>query len=659
MELDAQKPPCYPSTHTHGGLTGPPFSFPPMSAAKPHSNSLAHYSEADLKNLKMPYRRLLPYLRPWLGRFFLGVGLGILAAAFNGIMILGLQLIFQVVLDGTSKDLSQPVKLAFIGEINLAHLFGLQPGTPVGLWGVITACAGIPLLIFLSGFLEYLNKYCLAWVGNKMLFHIRSDVFRAILRQSPAFFSSTKAGELMQVVSNQSRVAQTHALQVIQLITNRPLTILVILGTLFAMDWFFTLMSLVVFPLCIAPILIIGRRVRKVGAREEKEVGAMMTAMHESFTGIRLVKAYAREDYEGQRFDRANLEMTRNTLRWTRAMELVGPIVESVASIGIAAGLVYFWWQQRPAHELIVLVMALTKIYPPAKELSKVSLLMQKTVYAITNIFRVLDRQPDIQDAPTAQPLPRITGAVTFENISFAYHAPDGTKLEKAAIRSVDLQLQPGKFYALVGPSGAGKSTLFSLLLRFYDPDTGRVLLDGTDLRTVTQDSIRQNISLVSQDTFLFHDTIHENIRYGRLDATQEEILHAAHQAHAHEFIQQIQGGYHAIVGDAGCNLSGGQKQRLSIARAILRDAPILLLDEATSALDTETEKIIQDAIQRLATGRTVIAIAHRLSTILEADQIIVMHEGRVEAIGPHTTLMQTSPLYQKLYQLQYQNAPA
>lgn len=626
-----------------------------MSAVK-HSNSLAQVSEAELKNLKMPYRRLLPYLRPWLGRFFLGVGLGFVAAAFNGVMILGLQLIFQVVLDGTGKNLSEPVNLAFFGEVNLADLLGLEPGTAVGLWGVIAACAGIPALIFLSGFLEYLNKYCLAWVGNKMLFHIRSDVFGAIMRQSPAFFSTTKAGELMQVVSNQSRVAQTHALQVVQLVTNRPLTIVVILGTLFAMDWFFTLMSLVVFPLCIAPILVIGRRVRKVGAREEKQVGAMMTAMHESFTGIRLVKAYAREDYERRRFDRANLEMTRNTMRWTRAMELVGPIVESVASIGIAAGLVYFWWKQRPAHELIVLVMALTKIYPPAKELSKVSLLMQKTVYAITNIFRVLDRQPDILDAPDAPKLPRVRGAIRFEDVSFAYHAPDGSKLDRAAVRGVSLDLQPGKFYALVGPSGAGKSSLFSLLLRFYDPDSGRVLIDGTDIRSVSQESLRANIGLVSQDTFLFHDTIRENIRYGRLNATEEEILDAARQAHAHEFIGQIQGGYDAVVGDAGCNLSGGQKQRLSIARAILRDAPVLLLDEATSALDTETEKIIQEAIESLARGRTVIAIAHRLSTILEADQIIVMREGRVEAVGTHAQLLETSPLYQKLYQLQYQN---
>jgi subfamily B ATP-binding cassette protein MsbA len=223
------------------------------------------------------------------------------------------------------------------------------------------------------------------------------------------------------------------------------------------------------------------------------------------------------------------------------------------------------------------------------------------------------------------------------------------------AINGIDLKLEPGRFYALVGPSGAGKSTLFSLILRFYDPDSGRVLIDGHDMRAVTQNSLRENIGIVNQDTFLFHDTVRENIRYGRLDATEEEIIAAAKKAHAHEFILQIEGGYDAIVGDGGCTLSGGQKQRISIARAVLRNAPILLLDEATSALDTETEKIIQDAIHELTEGRTVIAIAHRLSTILEADQIIVMRDGLVEAKGTHTELLKNCDLYQKLAALQFQ----
>ncbi|SKB02825.1 ATP-binding cassette, subfamily B, MsbA [Prosthecobacter debontii] len=624
-----------------------------MAEALPTKNP-SQMTDAEIAQLKMPYGRILVYLKPWLGRFILGVVLGIGAAAFNGVLIIAISLIFQLVLDGGSQTLGEPLKVPILGEVNIAELLGFSNDTKVGLWGVIFACACIPVLMFINGFLEYLNKYCLAWVGAKMLFHIRSDVFRSILRQSPAFFSHTKAGELMQTVFNQSRVAQTNAVQLVQLLTNRPLTIIAILYVLFAQDWFFTLMSLVIFPLCLAPIITIGRRVRKSGSREEKEVGTMMTTMHESFTGIRLVKAYARESYEVKRFDRANRTMIQNMLRWTRATELVGPIVESVASIGIAAGLVYFWMQQRSAGELIVLVMALTKIYPPAKELSKVNMLMQKTVFAVNKVVHLLDRAADIQDAPNAPDLPRIKGAVTYENVSFSYSNIDGKPLERAAVTGVHLELAPGKFYALVGPSGAGKSTLFSLLLRFYDPASGRVLMDGIDIKTVTQDSVRDNIGLVSQDTFLFHDTIRENIRYGRLDATNEEILAAAKKAHAHEFIQQIQGGYDAVVGDAGCNLSGGQKQRLSIARAILRNAPILLLDEATSALDTETEKIIQEAIHTLSEGKTVIAIAHRLSTIMEADQIVVMKDGQVDAVGSHSELLKTSVLYQKLYSLQF-----
>ncbi len=603
---------------------------------------------------KMPVRRILPYLKPLKGRFILGILIGVAAACFNAVMLMAFQIIFSMVLKGQSQTLGTQIDLPFGINLNIAEILGIAKDTPVGITGVLIACAFIPVLLFTNGFLEYLNKYCLAWVGNKMLYAIRNDVFRSILRQSPTFFSSSRAGELMQTVFNQSRVAQSNAVQLVQLVTNRPLTIIAILATLFSQYPFFTAMSLFVFPLCILPVIALGRRVKKSGKSEELETGTMMTAMHESFTGIRLVKSYAREEYEVARFERANAAMSRNAIRWQRASELVGPIVESVASLGIAAGLIYWWWKDWEADKFITVIFSLTRIYPPAKELSKVSLLMQKTAYAVNNVVSLLDRVPDIRDVPQAKALPRIKGGVTFENITFSYSGPNGQPLEKAAVSGIHLNLEPGKFYALVGPSGAGKSTLFSLLLRFYDPDQGRVLMDGVDIRSVTQDSVRGNIGIVSQDTFLFHDTIRENIRYGRLDATEEEIIAAAKKAHAHDFIMQIQGGYAAVVGDAGCNLSGGQKQRLSIARAVLRNAPILLLDEATSALDTETERIIQDAIHQLTEGRTVIAIAHRLSTIMDADQIIVMRDGRVDSTGTHTELLASSELYQKLNALQF-----
>jgi ATP-binding cassette, subfamily B, bacterial MsbA len=623
-----------------------PSSPPTVPAASP----------GDDEEMKMPVKRILPYLKPVLPRFILGLGMGVLAAMFNAIWLPACNIIFAIVLPDSSGPPPLGQQYGFLGlDLNFAEMLGLDPTVKIGLTGVIVAASFIPLMLLINGVLDYLNKYLLAWVGNHMLQDVRNDVFSRVMRQSPAFFSGTKAGELIQTVLNQTAVAQRNAVQYVQVMTGNPLKILVILVSLFATHPFFTFMSLFIFPLCLLPVIRLGKKVRKSGKKEEKMAGAMLTAMHESLGGIRLVKSYAREEYEVARFKRANAEMSRNAIRWQRASEMVGPIVESVASIGIAAGLVYWWAMGLKPSEFIAVVLLLTRIYPPAKELSKVSLLLQKTRYAINSVVKLLDREPDIQDAPDAQVLGRVTGELHFENITFAYSKPNGEKLDRPALNGVDLKLAPGRFYAFVGPSGAGKSTLFSLILRFYDPDSGRVLVDGHDLRSVTQSSLRENIGIVSQDTFLFHDTIRENIRYGRLDATEEEIIAAAKKAHAHEFIMQVEGGYNAVVGDAGCNLSGGQKQRLSIARAVLRNAPILLLDEATSALDTETEKIIQEAIHELSEGRTVIAIAHRLSTILEADQIIVMRDGQVESTGTHTELLKTSELYQKLASLQFQ----
>lgn len=632
------------------------------------------------EELKVPVRRIIPYLKPVLPRFILGLAMGVVAALFNAVWLPACKIIFAIVLpdgdaskaaslpgDLISSDVhfmtqgeppDNPLNFDFMGlHFDLAQTFGVDSSQPIGLVGVIIAASFIPLLLLINGLLDYLNKYFLAWVGNHMLQDIRNDVFARILRQSPAFFSSTKAGELIQTVLNQTAVAQRNAVQYVQFMTSHPLRILVILASLFWAHPFFTFMSLFIFPLCLLPVMRLGKKVRKSGKKEEQMAGAMLTAMHESLGGIRLVKSYAREEYEVERFRRANASMSKNAIRWQRASEMVGPIVESVASMGIAAGLVYWWAMGLKSSEFIAVVLLLTRIYPPAKELSKVNLLLQKTRYAINNVVKLLDREPDIQDVPEAHALGRVKGEVHFENITFTYSRPNGEKLDRPAVRGMDVRLAPGRFYALVGPSGAGKSTLFSLILRFYDPDSGRVLIDGHDLRSVTQSSLRENIGIVSQDTFLFHDTIRENIRYGRLDATEEEIVAAAKKAHAHEFIVQQEGGYDAVVGDAGCNLSGGQKQRLSIARAVLRNAPILLLDEATSALDTETEKIIQEAIHELSEGRTVIAIAHRLSTILEADQIIVMRDGQVESTGTHAELLVKSEQYQRLAAMQFQEA--
>jgi subfamily B ATP-binding cassette protein MsbA len=333
---------------------------------------------------------------------------------------------------------------------------------------------------------------------------------------------------------------------------------------------------------------------------------------------------------------------------------LTGPAVETVASIGISGALIYAWWAGLASGTVLALVGALVTMYPSFKALSRVQLMMQKCLAATSKVFELLDRPAAIQDQPGAKAMGPLKEGILFDEVTFTYSGK-----EVPATSGVTLRIPAGSTCALVGESGSGKSTMLALLQRLYDPQGGRILVDGQDLKSLTQASLREHIATVSQDVFLFHDTIRQNIRYGRLEATQEEIEAAAKMAYAHDFIMAQPHGYDTVIGDKGCNLSGGQQQRLSISRALLKDAPILLLDEATSALDSESEKRIQAALETLSKGRTVIAIAHRLSTILKADQIVVMEHGVIKAVGKHRDLYEKSPDYRRLYDLQVSHTSA
>jgi len=323
--------------------------------------------------------------------------------------------------------------------------------------------------------------------------------------------------------------------------------------------------------------------------------------------------------------------------------------VEAVAAVGVGLALFYVWYTHLSAAKFLALLAGIFMLYDPVKKLSRIHLIMQQCFNATHNIFEILNRKPLIQDRPDAVDISRSTGDIQIENVTFRYRSG-----LPAALRGIDLHIEPGRYYALVGSSGAGKSTILSLLLRFYEPESGVINLDGRDIGTIKQNSLREQIGMVSQETFLFHDSILNNIRYGRMDATKEEILEAAKQAYAHDFIMLQPNGYETVIGDKGCLLSGGQRQRVSIARALLKNAPVLLLDEAMSALDSEAEREIQAALDRLSEGRTVVAIAHRLSTVLKADQIVVMDKGEIREMGTHRELLETSTIYRKLYDLQF-----
>ena len=336
-------------------------------------------------------------------------------------------------------------------------------------------------------------------------------------------------------------------------------------------------------------------------------------------------------------------------MRIIRAMEAIGPIVEIIAAFGIGLALLYIYFANLSAARFIALNLGIVLLYEPIKTLSRMHVIMQQSIQATTEVFAIMDLAPTVQDAPNAQELRRCEGLIEFDDVTFRY--ANGVI---DAVTGLNLRVEPGKTYALVGASGAGKSTILSLILRLYDPTAGTVRIDGQDLRTLTQKSLREQIGLVTQETFLFHDTIFSNIQFGRFDATEEEVYAAARTAFAHDFIMAQPQGYETIIGDKGCLLSGGQQQRLAIARALLKNAPILLLDEATSSLDSESEKQIQQALETLAEGRTVIAIAHRLSTILSADQIVVMDQGRIKEIGTHSELLEKSGYYRRLYDMQF-----
>src|SRR5438270_4859626 len=375
----------------------------------------------------------------------------------------------------------------------------------------------------------------------------------------------------------------------------------------------------------------------------------MTVTMQESFAGIRVVKSFDREEQLEKTFRRGAQQSFSQTMRVVKAQEAVSPVVEIIATIGVGLALWYVYAANLTAGRFFGLITGIFIIYEPIKTLSKLHIVMQRSLGATTQIFAILDSVPTVRDAPNAIELASSRGEIELDNITFRY--PTGVT---DALSNINLHIEPGKTYALVGASGAGKSTILSLILRLYDPSAGAVKVDGHDLRSLTQKSLREQIGLVSQETFLFHETIFKNIQFGRLNATPEEVYAAARTASAHEFILAQPDGYETVIGDKGCLISGGQQQRLAIARALLKNAPILLLDEATSSLDTESEKQIQNALEKLAAGRTVIAIAHRLSTVLSADQIVVLDRGQIKEIGTHAELIEKSGYYRRLYDLQF-----
>jgi ATP-binding cassette, subfamily B, bacterial MsbA len=583
------------------------------------------------------YRRLYAYVKPYKARFITGLALGLAYGGVNSLFPIAIARVTSTIFHGAAPN---PMAVR-------SNLHVLDTGPKIN--SIVLICLAIPAIMMVRSLCSYGSTYCMQWVSNRVVSDIRSQLFSKMLHNSMDFFNKARSGFLMSLITNNTRVMQMALSTVGSDVFKQPITIVGAISVLLVMDWKFTLVTLILFPTCLLPLRIYGRRARKAVQNEQEGMAEMVVTMQETFAGIRVIKSFAREAHQEKEFKRSNQVQFSQMMRIIRSLEAVGPLVETMAAIGVGIALLYVYAANLSVGRFFGLISGIFILYDPIKTLSRIHLVMQRSIAATTSIFSILDSQPTVEDAPNAVALNSSQGRIDFENVTFRY-----ANTVTDAISNLTLHIEPGKTYALVGASGAGKSTILSLILRLYDPTSGAVKIDGRDLRSVTQKSLREEIGLVTQETFLFHDTIFSNIQFGRLNATPDEVREAARAAYAHDFIMAQPKSYQTVIGDKGCLLSGGQQQRLAIARAVLKNAPILLLDEATSSLDSESEQQIQKALAKLATGRTVIAIAHRLSTVLSADQIIVMDGGRIKEIGTHAELLEKSGYYRRLYDHQF-----
>ena len=510
----------------------------------------------------------------------------------------------------------------------------------------------IVVIFIFRGIFYFGQNYLMSYVGQHVIIDIRGEVFRKLQRLSMSFYDKNKTGTIMSYVTNDVNALQGALIEnTIELVTEG----FILIGSICAMvylDWRLTVFTFCTFPIVLWFMNFFGRKIRRSGGQIQEATADITSVLQESVSSARVVKSVVREAYEILRFDQENMANFKANMRNSRYMATLTPTIELVAALGVTLILWYGGHNvidgKTTPGSLIAFLVYAVNISNPIKRITRVIGNIQRALAAAQRVFNVLDLPEEVTDMPGAKPLPPVKGAVTFEHVSFSYNPGE------EVIHDLSLSVQPGQIIGVVGPSGAGKSTIASLLPRFYNVDSGVIRVDGVDIATVTLDSLREQVGIVPQETLLFNGSVYDNIKYGRLDATEEEVVSAAKAANAHDFILNLPQGYQTKLGDRGVNISGGQRQRIAIARAILKDPRILILDEATSALDTESERIVQDALNRLMIGRTAFVIAHRLSTIKNADRIIVLDHGRLIEDGTHGQLMQLNGLYAHLYQIQY-----
>ena len=588
--------------------------------------------------------KLWPFWRPYKWRLFGGVLCGLLSGAAEPLLFGTVYVVVLLVFPDQSTE-SIPKKALEI----LQKILGIFKGTDThSTLFVVGAAAVIPIVMLWRGVVTYLTTYLMNWVSFRAINDMRYRAFGHLLNLPLSFFSKNTTGELMSRV-NDIGILSGIINNFLAIVIRDPVTIISYMVLLFTMQPKLTLLTLILGPACAIPIGIYNRKVRKSSAAAQTNAAGLSQKMYEAFSGNRVIKAYNLEGKVLDLFQQEQRVALGHQMRMTRSNELPGPLMEFIGSLAAACLLIYFGAiaKTSPAG-FIGFVATIFLMYRPIKNITRLYNQMESARFATERIFQMLAMTSNVVESAHPKQLKAQGADIHFDHVEFDYG-------DKPVLHDFNLQIKAGQVVALVGNSGSGKTTVTNLLLRFYDPNRGAIRIGGVDLRELTLKDLRNQTAIVTQETVLFNDTIHNNIALGRPGSTREDVIAAAKHAFAHDFIMRKPEGYDSMVGDRGGLLSVGQKQRISIARAILRDAPILILDEATSSLDNESERAVQAALEELMKGRTTICIAHRLSTIHNADKIVVLQEGRIVETGTHKDLMHLEGTYHKLYSLNFQ----
>ena len=589
------------------------------------------------------YLKLWPYLRPHSALLFWAAVCMVASSLLKGVSLGLLVPLVDFVL--LNRQAALPAWIP--GWIAFA-LTGFQRLSPVSR---LNALAVVLFLLFaVKNIVLYFQTYLMNDVSLLFLRDIRNGLYHHYQRLSQDFFSGERTGELVSRITYDASVIQNTITEGLTDLVYQTAQVIVFTFILFAIDWKLAVAALMLLPALGYPIVRIGKALRKLGKAGQERMADLNSRLIETLQGIRIIKAFTAEQAEMDRFAAVNQAYYKANIRTVKRREALAGITEMISMGG---GLVVLQMGGRAVLQgaispgtVVFFLAALLSLYEPIKRLSRLHSLNQQAIIAAKRVVEILRTEPSVPEAPGAATLPRFSSEVRFEGVRFRYD-------ERWVLQGVDLAVKAGEVVAVVGSSGAGKTTLVNLLLRLYDPASGRITLDGIDIRSVTLHSLRRQIGLVTQDPFLFHDSVRTNIAFGRPGASLEEVVAAAQAANADGFIRRLPAGYDSLVGDLGAKLSGGERQRIAIARALLKDPPILVLDEATSQLDSESEHLVQEALERLMRGRTVFVIAHRFSTIRQASRIVLLDQGKVAEAGRHEQLMRDSALYRRLYELQ------